>query len=150
MRFHVVRTRSIDGHAILQCVLGDLKSYSDLTAFLDFEAKQTTAPEKLKNPPGHYRRVVAKFYELRSKRREWGIREQMRALEAKIAGSAERQRKRTCSLGRCDGNGELWTEDGRVSACACEIGRALPAKVLAAFEEMNAATQVPVDKTEIV
>jgi hypothetical protein len=45
---------SVDRHAILHCLLGDLKSYSDLKPFLDFEEKQTTAPEKLKNPAGHY------------------------------------------------------------------------------------------------
>ena len=48
---------SVDRQAILHCVLGDLKSYSDLKAFLEFEQKQTTAPEKLKNPAGHYRRA---------------------------------------------------------------------------------------------
>jgi hypothetical protein len=35
--------------------LGDLKIYSDLKSFLEFEQKQTTAAEKLKNPAGHYR-----------------------------------------------------------------------------------------------
>ena len=49
---------SVDRYAILQCVIGDLKSYSDLKPFLDFERKQTTAPHKLKNPAGHYRRTV--------------------------------------------------------------------------------------------
>jgi hypothetical protein len=70
---------SVDRQAILQCVLGDLKSYSDLTPFLEFEQKQTTAPEKLKNPAGHYRRTVVKFYECRAKRRDWDIRSHMRS-----------------------------------------------------------------------
>jgi len=127
----------VDAPAILQCVLGDLKSHSDLKPFLDFEEKQTTAPEKLKNPPGHYRRVVTKFYEFRSKRRDGEVREQMRALEIKLAGAANREKKPICSLGQCVGTGECWSEQGRVSACECEIGRGLPAKVLTAFEQMN-------------
>ncbi|MGC2660421.1 MAG: hypothetical protein WA324_20910, partial [Bryobacteraceae bacterium] len=90
---------SVDPHAILHCVLGDLKSYSDLKAFLEFEKKQTTAPEKLKNPAGHYRRVVGKFYESRVKRRDWDIRSQMRALEAKLGSSAgAAKQSKTCSL----------------------------------------------------
>ena len=36
---------SVDRHAILHCVLGDLRSYSDLKPFLEFERKQTTVPE---------------------------------------------------------------------------------------------------------
>jgi len=129
----------VDAHAILQCVLSDLKSHSDLKLFLDFERKQTTAPEKLTNPPGHYRRVVTKFYAFRSKCRDWEMREQMRALEAKLRGSADRERTRSCSFGKCNGTGECWNEEGRVSACEREIGRGLPAKVLAAFEQMNAS-----------
>jgi hypothetical protein len=129
---------SIDRHAILQCVTGDLKSYADLKPFLDFERKQTTAPHKLKNPAGHYRRTVSKFYEARAKKRDWDIREQMRALEAKISGAdAEAKQARVCSLGRCHGTGECWDEAGLVAPCACEIGQKLPAKVLAAFEQMN-------------
>ncbi len=88
LRLQERHSESVDSHAILHCVLGDLKSYSDLKAFLEFEKKQTTAPEKLKNPAGHYRRAVGKFYECRAKRRDWDIRSQMRALEAKIGSSA--------------------------------------------------------------
>ncbi len=133
---------SVDRHAILQCITGDLKSYSDLNAFLDFEQKQTTAPEKLKNPAGHYRRAVGKFYECRAKRRDWDIRSQMRALEAKTGSSAGAPKQsKTCSLGRCYGTGECWDEAGFVSACACEVGQALPPKVLTAFEQMNALRQ---------
>jgi hypothetical protein len=88
LRLHERHGESVDRHAILHCVLGDLKSYSDLKPFLDFEQKQTTAPEKLKNPAGHYRRTVGKFYEARAKRRDWDIRSQMRALEKKVERSA--------------------------------------------------------------
>jgi hypothetical protein len=129
---------SVDRHAILQCVIGDLKSYSDLKPFLDFERKQTTASHKLKNPAGHYRRTVSKFYEARAKKRDWDIREQMWALEAKIsAADAEAKQARACSVARCNGTGECWDEAGLVSACACEVGQKLPPKVLAAFEQMN-------------
>ncbi len=130
---------SVDRHAILQCITGDLKSYSDLKAFLDFEQKQTTAPHKLKNPAGHYRCTVGKFYEARAKRRDWDIRSHMKALEAKISGSIGALKdSRTCSLGHCNGTGECWDECGLVAPCTCEIGQQLPAKVLAAFEQMNA------------
>ncbi|MGI9069813.1 MAG: helix-turn-helix domain-containing protein [Bryobacteraceae bacterium] len=130
---------SVDRHAILQSIAGDLKSYSDLKAFLDFEQKQTTAPHKLKNPAGHYRCTVGKFYEARAKRRDWDIRSEMKALEAKISGSTGALKdSRTCSLGHCNGTGECWDERGLVAPCACEIGQQLPAKVLAAFEQMNA------------
>ncbi len=132
---------SVDRHAILQCITGDLKSYSDLKAFLDFEQKQTTAPHKLKNPAGHYRCTVGKFYEARAKRRDWDIRSQMKALEAKISGSTALKDSLTCSLGRCNGTGECWDDGGLVTPFTCEIGQKLPSKVLAAFEQMNALTR---------
>ena len=115
-----------------------LKSYPDHKPFLDFEEKQTTALEKLKNPAGHYRRTVDKFYEAGAKRRDWDIRSQMRALEKKIGRSAGAPREsRTCSLARCNGTGECWDKAGYVSPCACEIGQSLPPKVLTAFEQMT-------------
>lgn len=129
---------SVDRLAILQCVIGDLKSYADLKPFLDFEQKQTTAPHKLNNPAGHYRRAVRKFYETRAKRREWDIREQMQALEAKIGRSAEPTERPACALSRCNGTGEAYDSAGVVSACECPLGQKLSPKVLALFEEMNA------------
>lgn len=129
---------SVDRHAILQWVIGDLRSYSELKLFLEFERKQTTAAKKLTNPADYYRRALQKFYETRAKRRDWDMREQMRALETKIAGSTRAEEKRSCSLGRCNGTGECWDGDGRVSACRCEIGRELSPRVLEAFEQMNA------------
>ena len=132
--------QSVNRHAILQCVIGDLKSFSDLKPFLEFEKKQTTAPDKLKNPAGHYRRVVTKFYEARAKRQDSDIRTQLRALEAKIGSTASVTKKLpSCSLSRCNGTGECWDEAGLVSACQCPVGQRLPPKVLAAFEEMNAS-----------
>ena len=63
----------------------------------------------------------------------------MRALEAKIGSSAgPLKESKTCSLGRCNGTGECWDEAGCVSPCECEVGQALPPKVLVAFEQMNA------------
>lgn len=129
---------SVDRHAILHCVVGDLKSYSDLKPFLQFEQKQTTAPEKLKNPAGHYRRAVGKFYESRAKRRDWDIRSQMRVLEATIGQAKDPANEpKTCALSLCNGTGERWDDSGFVSACKCQIGQDLPPKVLVAFEEMN-------------
>jgi hypothetical protein len=128
---------SVDRHAILQCVTGDLKSFSDLKPFLEFEKKQTTAPHKLRNPAGHYRRAVQKFYETLAKRREWGIREQMRAIEAKI-DLAETRNRPTCILLRCNGAGEVYDSVGRVSACECPLGQKLTPEVLALFREVNA------------
>src|SRR5690348_11865633 len=94
------------------CVIGDLKSYSDFKQFLDFERKQTTAPHKLANPAGHYRRAASKFYEARAKRREWDIREQMRAIEAKIRLARDPAERPACPLSRCNGTGEVYDSAG--------------------------------------
>ncbi len=106
--------------------------------FLDFERKQTTAPHKLTNPAGHYRRTVSKFYDARAKRRDWDMGEQMRALEAKIGRAHDPAEGRTCPLSRCNGTGEVYDSTGLVSACECSLGQQLSSKVLAFFEEMNA------------
>lgn len=134
---------SVNRHGILQCVLGDLKTFSDLKPFLKFERNQTTAPDKLRNPPGHYRRTVQRFYEAEAKRRDWNRREQMRVLEAKIASRTDAPQRPVCTVGRCNGTGELYDDTGVVSACGCEIGRQLPSQVLELFTQMNA----PRDKT---
>ena len=105
---------------------------------LEFERKQTTAPHKLRNPAGHYRRAVQKFYETRAKRRDWDIREQMRALEAKIGRAHDLAEGHTCPLSRCNGTGEVYDSSGLVSACECPLGQQLSPKVLAFLEEMNA------------
>jgi predicted transcriptional regulator len=129
---------SVDRHAILQCVIGDLKSYSDLKPFLEFERKQTSAPHKLTNPAGHYRRAVQKFYETRAKKRDWDMREQMRALEAKIGSARDDIERPTCPLSRCNGTGEVYDSAGLVSPCECLFGQQLSPKVLALFDEVNA------------
>ena len=129
----------LNGNAILQCILGDLKSFCDLKPFLDFEEKLTTAPEKLRNPTGHYRRAVQKFYAMRSKKREWDHREQLRALEAKISAANVDKfiGKPSCPLDRCQGTGEVWDAAGLVQACECSTGQELSPRVLAAFQQMN-------------
>ncbi|MGH9343585.1 MAG: hypothetical protein ACRD19_07485, partial [Terriglobia bacterium] len=132
---------SVDRHAILQCVIGDLKCYSDFKPFLEFERKQTTAPHKLTNPAGHYRRAVSKFYAARAKRREWDIREQMRAIEAKIGLARDPAERPACPLSRCNGTGEVYDSAGLVSACECPLGQHLSPKVLAFFEEVNAVRE---------
>jgi len=81
---------------------------------------------------------VQKFYETRAKRRDWDIREQMRALEAKIGRADDAAERRTCPLSRCNGTGEVYNSAGLVSACECSLGQQLSPKVLAFFEEMNA------------
>ncbi len=129
---------SVDRHAVLQCIIGDLKSYSDLKLFLEFERKQTTAPHKLTNPAGHYRRAVQKFYETRAKKRDWDMREQIRALEAKIGSARDDTERPTCPLSRCNGTGEVYDSAGLVSACECPPGQQLSPKVLALFDEVNA------------
>ncbi len=138
LRLQARHGSSVDRHAILQCVICDLKSYSDLKPFLDFDRNQTTAPHKLTNPPGHYRRAVQKFYETRAKKRDWDMREQMRALEAKIGSLRDRPERPECSLSRCNGTGEVYDSAGLVSACDCPVGQRLSPKVLAFFEQMNA------------
>lgn len=54
---------SVDWHAILHCVVGDLKSHSDLKQFLEFERKQTTAPHKQLSP-----KVLALFEQMNALR----------------------------------------------------------------------------------
>lgn len=110
---------SVNRHAILQCVLGDLKTFSDLKPFLQFERNQTTAPDKLRNPAGHYRRTVQRSYEAEAKRRDWNRREQMRVLQAKIGRRTDALQRPVCTLGQCNGTGEVYYETGVVSACDC-------------------------------
>jgi hypothetical protein len=132
---------SVNPEGILQFVLEGLNwQITGLKAFLDFDERQTTAPEKLTNPPGHYRRAVEKFRLAQAKRREIDLRERQRALEKSLHDRrAENQPlKPTCSLSRCDGNGEFWDETGLVSACQCEAGGKLLPAVLDLFEKLNA------------
>jgi hypothetical protein len=136
---------SVNAEAILQCVLEDLGwNTRTLKTFLDFDEKQTTAPDKLKNPPGHYRRAVQKFHQASAKRREHELRQQQLALEAKLSEQAQAE-KSVCSLSICSGNGERWNEQGVVSACECEQGKRLSAKVLEAFEQLNASRRSKLD-----
>jgi hypothetical protein len=132
---------SVNPEGILQFVLEGLNwQITELKAFLDFDERQTTAPEKLTNPPGHYRRAVEKFRFAQAKRREIDLRERQRALEKSLHDRrAENQPlKPTCSLSRCDGSGEFWDETGLVSACQCEAGGKLLPAVLDLFEKLNA------------
>ena len=129
---------SINPEAILQSVLETLEwQATDLKEFLDFDARQTTAPNKLTNPPGHYRRTAEKFRLARAKRREIDLRERQRALENSLQNRRDQLPKPTCSLSSCDGNGEFWSESGLVSACQCEAGKNLSPAVLDLFEKLN-------------
>src|SRR6185437_5910193 len=83
------------------------------------------------------RRAVRKFYETRVKRREWDIRERMRAIGAKI-GLAETLKRPACTLSRCNGTGEVYDSVGLISACECSLGQKLTPEVLALFREVNA------------
>jgi hypothetical protein len=135
---------SVNAEAILQCVQGELARFADLKAFLDFDEKQTTAPEMLKNPPGHYRRAVQKFYQARSKRREHEIKQQQFALEAKLDEQRRTKPKPVCSLSRCDGTGEHWNAQGLVEACGCEAGQQLSPRVLELFEQLNSRRKLQI------
>lgn len=118
----------VDRHAILQCLTGDLKSYSDLKPFLEFDKKQTTAPNTLRNPAGHYRRAVQRFYKARAKRREWDMREQMRALESKIGLPHDPAERPTCYRMVSERSGigsdvedEFWFRSLRIFAIASNM-----------------------------
>jgi hypothetical protein len=128
----------INPEAVLQTVLEELGwNFGDLSAFLDFEKKQTTAPQKLTNPPGHYRRAVQKFRQAKSKRREWDLREQQRRMEEQFRDRPSGASKPVCPYSRCDGLGEYWDESGIVSPCQCEAGAKLSSAVLELFDKLN-------------
>lgn len=70
---HRLRQRhgnTVHASALVQCIAGELKSWRDWADFLVFDERQTTAPELLKNPPGHYRQPVRKFYAARAQKRD--------------------------------------------------------------------------------
>jgi hypothetical protein len=150
------RLRQRHGNAVpapahVQCIAGELKSWKDWDEFLLFDERQTTAPELLKNPPGYYRQLVHKFYAARTQKRDGQLRQQPLALELQIETQAQTKQPRpVCPLSQCNGFGEWWNEQGRVVACSCEHGQKLSAKVLEAFEQLNAKLQAeaspPVDK----
>lgn len=98
----------------------------------------------LKNPPGHYRRAVQKFYQARSKRREHEIKQQQFALEAKLHEQRRTKPKPVCSLSRCDGTGEHWNAQGLVEACGCEAGQQLSLRVLELFEQLNSQRKLQI------
>ncbi len=130
----------VDAAAIAQCVLQELRwDFKQLDSFLEFEAKQTTDPHRLRNPPGHYRRVAQQFQQAAASRREYSSRQKQLLLEAQLREQHERaaERRSTCPLSRCNGNGEYWTEQGFVEACQCEAGQKLSPRVLEAFAELN-------------
>lgn len=115
-----------DAEAILHCVLDQLNwDIAALAAFLDFYEKQTTAPEKLKNPPGHYRRLVNKFQNAASKRRDHERKKQQLALEANLQRQAVAKQtpEPVCPLSLCNGAGERWNEQGFVEPCSCIAGQ---------------------------
>jgi hypothetical protein len=95
----------------------------------------------LKNPPGHYRQLVRKFYQARAQKRDWQRQQQQLALELQLEAQAQAQQpKPVCPLSQCNGLGEWWNK-GRVVACSCEHGQKLSAKMLEAFEQFNAKLQ---------
>jgi hypothetical protein len=99
-----------------------LKSHSDLKAFLDFEKKQTTAPEELKNPPGHYRRVVAKFDEFRSKRRDWEIREQRQLRKPNSQVRRIERKSLSAPSGNAMEQGSVGTKEGESTLANARLG----------------------------
>jgi hypothetical protein len=55
------RDRAMNPDDILDMVLNELRTKSDLQAYLKFESTLTTAPQKLNNPVGHYRTSVTQI-----------------------------------------------------------------------------------------
>ena len=91
----------MDAAAIAQCVLQELRwDFKQLDSFLEFEAKQTTDPHRLRNPPGHYRRVAQQFQQAAASRREYSSRQKQLLLEAQLREQHERaaERRSTCPL----------------------------------------------------
>lgn len=130
----------VDAGAVAHSVLRELRwDFKQLESFLDFEAKQTTDPQRLRNPPGHYRRAAQEFQQAAACRREYTSKQRQLTLEAQLREQHPRtaEPKRTCSLSRCNGTGEYWNELGFVEACPCEHGQKLSPKVLEAFGQMN-------------
>lgn len=133
---------AVPASVIVQCIAGELKSWRDWEEFLVFDERQTTAPELLKNPPGYYRQLVPKFYAACTQKRDGQLRQQQLDLERQLEAQAQaKQAKPVCPLSQCNGSGKWWNEQGRVVACACEHGQKLSAKVLEAFEQLNAKLQ---------
>jgi hypothetical protein len=132
---------SIDAKAILHWVLQEFSwNYDELRRFLHFDEVQTIAPEKLKNPLGHYRKSAQKFRLASTKEKEHGAKQRQMALLTQLNQQKQNdeQRKRVCALLLCDGTGERWDAQGYVSACECEQGKRLSPKVLQASEQINA------------
>jgi hypothetical protein len=130
----------VDAAAVAQCVLQELSwDFKQLESFLDFEARQTTDPQRLRNPPGHYRRVAQQFQQAAASRREYSSRQKQLMLEAQLRQHPRTmETKPTCPLSRCNGTGEYWSELGFVEACPCEFGQNVSPKVLEAFGQLNA------------
>jgi hypothetical protein len=140
----------VDAAVIAHCVLRELRwDFKQLASFLDFDAKQTTAPQQLKNPPGHYRRVVQQFQQATASKRDYISKQKQLALEAQLMEQHARapEPRPTCPLSRCNGTGEYWNDLGFVEACPCEQGQKLSPNVLEAFGQMNAIRRSQIELT---
>jgi len=138
----------VDAAAIAHCVLQELRwDFTQLESFLDFEAKQTTDPQRLRNPPGHYRRVAQQFQQAAASRREHISRQRQLMLEEQLRDRHSQATEPTpiCPLSRCNGAGEYWNELGFVQACQCVQGQKLSPKVLEAFGQLNAIRRSQVE-----
>jgi hypothetical protein len=138
----------VDAAGVTHCVLQELRwDFTQLESFLDFEAKQTTDPQRLRNPPGHYRRVAQLFQQAAASRREYASKQKQLRLERQLREQHSRaaEPKRTCPLSRCNGTGEYWNELGFVEVCPCEQGQKLSPKVLEAFGQVNAIRKSQVE-----
>ena len=138
----------VDAAAVAHCVLQELRwDFTQLKSFLDFEAKQTIDPQRLRNPPGHYRRVAQQFQQAAAGRHAYSSKQKQLMLEAQLREQHSRaaEPKPTCPLSHCNGTGEYWNEFGFVEACPCERGQKLSPKVLEAFEQLNAIRRSQVE-----
>jgi hypothetical protein len=141
----------LDAQELLALVARELNGV-DLTRFLESDGKATTAPQSLKNPAGHYRKLARKVAQAEIMRPLVESAEQAQRAVAEQAKAVESTAPPLNAAGRCsacNGIGYLHY-DADLSArkhCTCRMGRDLAAadngqlKKLA--REAAAAPQTP-------
>ncbi len=125
--------------ALLAIVLTGLNNReSEIQEFVDFDEGHTGAPHHLTNPGGYYRKLVMNFQLAQSVRREAARQQRLRELERQMAGQGRAEKTSVCSLGICNGRGEVYDSLGSVvEVCACEEGRKLPQTVRELIEQLK-------------
>ncbi|MCC6586239.1 MAG: hypothetical protein IT168_05925 [Bryobacterales bacterium] len=100
---------------VLEVVIGELeKGAIDFEEFLDWDDRHTTAPSRLDNPTGHYRKLAEKIVRQKSKEAKQRMVEMgvsiYRSVDAAMVAPIER-----CAI--CKGLGRLGSE-----YCECPMG----------------------------